>query len=77
MLAQMLCSNQAPMHMLTHVRCAIHQVAEARAAARQQGAPPNVTCDTLVAPGALVCHMFWGSWRSSWGFGERHTYGDC
>jgi hypothetical protein len=44
------------------------------AEARKQGR--NYTCDDLARdkPTALVCHMFWGSWRDSWSFGQQQTY---
>jgi hypothetical protein len=46
------------------------------ALARQKGG--NYTCADLARdkPDALVCHMFWGSWRDTWGFGQQQTYGD-
>lgn len=50
------------------------EVAEARS---QQQA---YTCADVAAakPQALVCHMFWGSWRSSWEkFAQPKTYGFC
>jgi mannosyltransferase OCH1-like enzyme len=45
--------------------------------ARSTGA--NFTCDQLLqhSPSALVCHMFWGSWRSKWSFRQQQTYGTC
>lgn len=48
------------------------EVAEARKTGR------NFTCDDLARekPTALVCHMFWGSWRDSWSFGQQQTYGE-
>lgn len=46
------------------------------ALARQQGR--NYTCDGVGRdkPQALVCHMFHGSWRSSWRFGQEQTRGN-
>lgn len=38
------------------------------------------TCADVAAakPQALVCHMFWGSWRTSWRtFKQRFTYEGC
>lgn len=47
------------------------------AAARQSRKDYN--CQDVAAdrPEALVCHMFWGSWRSNWQFGQHKTYDNC
>jgi alpha 1,6-mannosyltransferase len=48
------------------------------AEARSKGA--RYTCEQVgkAKPEALVCHMFWGSWRSTWRtFKQRFTYGSC
>eukprot|EP00879_Flechtneria_rotunda_P002422 GHRR01002619.1.p1 GENE.GHRR01002619.1~~GHRR01002619.1.p1 ORF type:complete len:352 (+),score=66.11 GHRR01002619.1:92-1147(+) len=36
-----------------------------------------LSCEDVVkkVPDALVCHMFWGSWRSNWQFRQEFTYG--
>lgn len=28
-------------------------------------------------PEALVCHMFWGSWKPGWQLQPSHSYGSC
>lgn len=48
------------------------------AVARSKGA--RYTCEQLgkATPQALVCHMFWGSWRSTWRtFKQKFTYDNC
>lgn len=46
------------------------------AVARHNG--QNYTCaDVAHDSQSLVCHLFWGSWRSNWRFKERMTYGNC
>jgi hypothetical protein len=49
-------------------------IAEARARHK------NLTCADLMAtkPDALVCHLFWGTWRSNWQvFKQDFTYDNC
>jgi len=49
-------------------------VAEARAKHQK------LTCADLLAtkPDALVCHLFWGTWRSNWqAFKEDFTFDNC
>lgn len=47
------------------------------AAARQRGQKYTCADVRVNKPAALVCHMFWGSWRSHWGFRPRMTYNNC
>lgn len=50
------------------------EVADARSKGRQY------TCADVARdkPQALVCHMFWGSWRSTWRtFKQKFTYDTC
>lgn len=39
----------------------------------------NGTCEDFGKrhANALVCHMFWGSWKSKWTLRPSHTYGSC
>lgn len=47
------------------------------AAARQGGRGYNCSNIAVDHPEALVCHMFWGTWRSVWHFRQQKTYGNC
>lgn len=47
------------------------------AQARQAQTPYSCEDVAREKPGALVCHMFWGSWRSRWSFKQEMTYGNC
>lgn len=46
--------------------------------ARSKGLKYTCADAAAAKPQALVCHMFWGSWRSTWRtFKQRFTYENC
>lgn len=48
------------------------------AVARSKGGKYTCADNALAHPQALVCHMFWGSWRSTWqAWKQHHTYHEC
>jgi hypothetical protein len=44
-----------------------------------EGRHRGVTCADIARskPDALVCHMYWGTWRATWPHAQIKTYRDC
>jgi hypothetical protein len=45
--------------------------------ARQKHRAYNCSNIAVDHPEALVCHQFWGTWRTTWHFRQRKSYGNC